>query len=94
MPFRRSSVSVVTGQSANPSLTPVEIAQQRLQKSDYVSLRDVRCTADADSLVLRGRVPSFYLKQIAQEIVRASHGVRSIVNEIEVDGRGDASQGK
>ena len=35
-------------------------------------------------LFLRGRLPSFYEKQVAQEAVRTLEGVAQIVNQIEV----------
>jgi osmotically-inducible protein OsmY len=63
------------------------MVQRRLQDSGYLALRDVDCSADDQNVVLRGNVPSFYLKQLAQEVVRAAVGVRHIVNEIEVNGQ-------
>ena len=35
-------------------------------------------------LVLRGRLPSFYLKQLAQETVSDVEGIVQVVNEAEV----------
>jgi osmotically-inducible protein OsmY len=42
------------------------------------------CDFDAGRLFLRGQVPSFYFKQLAQEAVADLDGVQQIVNEIEV----------
>lgn len=37
-----------------------------------------------DTLVVRGRVPSFYLKQLVQTVLRDLDGVRWIDNQVEV----------
>ena len=62
-----------------------ESARTRLQASAYESLRTLRCEHHEGVLVLRGRVSSFYLKQLAQEAVRNLHGVEVILNVVEVD---------
>ncbi len=62
----------------------VEIARGRLRSSPYASLRSLTCDLEAGGLVLRGRLPNFHHKQLAQETVRRLAGVRHIINEIEV----------
>lgn len=47
-------------------------------------IRDVSCDCNCGVLVLRGRVSSYYYKQIAQETVFGLDGVARVVNEIEV----------
>ena len=42
------------------------------------------CEFDGGQLFLRGQVPSFYFKQLAQEAGVGMEGVRQVVNEIEV----------
>jgi hypothetical protein len=37
-----------------------------------------------DTLVVRGCVPSFYLKQVLQTVLRTVDGVRSIDNQVDV----------
>jgi osmotically-inducible protein OsmY len=39
---------------------------------------------DRGTILLRGQVPSFYLKQLAQEAVKKIEGLGRVVNEIEV----------
>lgn len=57
----------------------------RLTQLPYPStFRQVSWSYDAGRLVLRGRVPSFYLKQFLQERLRDVEGVHSIVNEVQV----------
>jgi len=62
----------------------VSAAQNRLQQSPLAALRDVSCECRRGVLVLRGRVPSFYYKQLAQETVARIEGVVEVVNEVEV----------
>ena len=59
-------------------------AERRLRRSGYLALRDVSCEAHAASVQLHGRLPTYYLKQLAQEIVAAVEGVRQVINRIEV----------
>jgi hypothetical protein len=44
----------------------------------------LHCTCREGNLYLSGKLPSFHLKQIAQEVVRRVQGVRTVVNEIVV----------
>jgi osmotically-inducible protein OsmY len=48
-------------------------------------LRDVVIAANADGrVILQGRVPSYYLKQMAQSVALAVVGVKSLENQIAV----------
>jgi osmotically-inducible protein OsmY len=58
-----------------------QIVRDRL---DLVAGRQVFCENHDGVLLLRGRVSSFYEKQLAQEAVRKLEGVDQIVNQIEV----------
>ena len=62
-----------------------ELATCELRRSSYLALRSVRCTYRDGVLTLRGRLYSFYLKQVAQSLVRDLASVRRVENEIEVD---------
>ena len=59
-------------------------AQSRLRKSAYHELRLVSCDFHEGVLTLRGRISSFYLKQVAQTLVRELDGVEEINNRLEV----------
>lgn len=59
-------------------------AESRLARSGYPALKAVDCECRNGVLVLNGRVPSYYLKQVAQETVRSLSGLEEIVNCIEV----------
>lgn len=57
-----------------------------LGESSYHAVRNVSCEVCGCVLILQGRVPSFYMKQIAQEIVRQLlDGNLVIQNQLEVD---------
>ena len=58
--------------------------QQRLNSSGHEELRSLAYEYHEGMLILRGRLSSHYLKQLAQEAVRTQLGVRMIVNAIEV----------
>ena len=61
-------------------------ARAELQKSRYYSIRQVSCDVCQCVVRLSGRVPSFYMKQIAQAIVRPLlDGGLIIDNQLEVD---------
>lgn len=57
-----------------------------LSVSPIPHLRRLRVTASEHEVVITGRVPSFYLKQLAQETVRTSVGPRRLLNRVEVTG--------
>jgi len=55
-----------------------------LDETGIPTLRRVIVQQSAESVVLTGTVPSYYLKQLAQEAVRELCGQRRLVNLIEV----------
>ena len=59
-------------------------AQFRLRCSCYLELHLVSCDFHEGVLTLRGRVPSFYLKQIAQTLILNLNGVGAVNNRLEV----------
>jgi osmotically-inducible protein OsmY len=50
----------------------------------HPGLSGVSCHLDASVVVLRGEVPTFYLKQLAQETAIRADGVEKVNNEIQV----------
>ncbi len=62
-----------------------EIARQRLRQSPYPILRRIHCRYHAGVLMLTGEVPTFYMKQIAQTLVRDVEQVEQIENRLIVD---------
>jgi hypothetical protein len=59
-------------------------AEGLLARSGYPALDRVRCDFSDGVLLLRGQVPSYYLRQLAQEAVAGLPGVRAVRNEVEV----------
>ena len=61
-----------------------EMARQRLQRDSRLALKSISCEYLNGVLVLRGRVGTFYLKQIAQELVANLEGKERVDNQIQV----------
>jgi len=61
-------------------------ARARLRREPHIGRRAVSCEFEQGVLWLRGELPSFYEKQVAQEAVKGLDGVAGIVNDIEVTG--------
>jgi len=61
-----------------------EAATECLENSPYQAVRRILCRCDHGILSLRGHLPSFHQKQVAQEAVARVKGVAQAVNEIEV----------
>ena len=59
-------------------------AQSRLRESGYHELHPVSCDFHEGVLSLRGQVPSFYLKQVAQTLIHQLEGVEEVNNRLEV----------
>jgi hypothetical protein len=55
-----------------------------LTSSPLGQLRRLVVTADSTHVVITGQVSSYYLKQMAQETVRAALGTRTLLNRVEV----------
>jgi len=63
------------------------LAQQvafALSATGYASMRTVEVAAFGGAVFLSGQVPSYYMKQVAQEIAMQVVGVREMNNGIEV----------
>jgi osmotically-inducible protein OsmY len=63
---------------------PADLAERALRNSPYLALRNVTCEYQDGALTLRGHLPTYYLKQVAQAVVARVEGVRRVVNEVEV----------
>lgn len=63
----------------------LEILRRRLQTSQYHALRRLECEeARAGRVRIRGQVPSFFLKQMAQTVAAAVCGPGLVLDEVEV----------
>lgn len=61
-----------------------EIAESRLRNSQYPPVRSLSCEYHEGVLTIRGRVATYYLKQIAQAVVDGLDGVLEIANRVDV----------
>lgn len=69
---------------AIPFDSVTESAKERLRSSPYLPVRSLACEFDRGVLRLRGRLSSFYQKQLAQEAVAGLLGVEEVINEVVV----------
>ncbi len=74
----RNSLALLT---AHPL---AEEAERILFESGYADLRRLRCDCHDGVISIRGRLPSFFLKQMAQTLVARLTGVRRVNNQIKV----------
>lgn len=66
------------------SLTLEDRLRRQLLISSYTALHDIECDCQEGAVTLRGEVATFFLKQVAQELVRKVRGVERITNRIDV----------
>jgi osmotically-inducible protein OsmY len=72
------SISTTTQQGVN------EYVKDRLWDNPYRALRTISWDYRDGVLTLNGRLPTFYLKQMAQAAVARVAGIEHVVNRIEV----------
>jgi len=63
------------------------IARSALSNSAISQLRRLEVEKEDERIVIRGRVSSFYHKQLAQELIRCKLPDVQVVNEILVESR-------
>jgi hypothetical protein len=59
-------------------------AVQALKQSSHPALRYLRVEETERSIVISGRVSTYYLKQLAQEVIMPVRGELSLVNQVTV----------
>ena len=45
-----------------------QVVRRALYETGYAPLFDIECFSEGDTVILQGRVPSYYLKQVAQSV--------------------------
>ena len=71
-----------------------QAARDRLAGSSYPALRTLRCSFHEGVLTLRGRVPSYHMRQVAWKLVGELPGVEEFVDRLEVvDGPDETCDG-
>lgn len=59
-------------------------ATASLVDSGYAALGMVDCRSAGDAIILKGNVPTYHLKQLAQAFVQRVDGVGRVVNRLDV----------
>lgn len=67
--------------SESPNAETVALA---LRNTEYLQLQDLNVRVDGDAVILRGRLSSYYLKQLAYQAVLAVPGIHTILDAIDV----------
>ena len=67
---------------AGPLLHRIDSA---IRKNPFVLHRRVFLESTQGKVILRGRVDSYYQKQMVQEVLRGMDGIAEISNELEVE---------
>ena len=85
----RASKGMIMGGEMNLESTTstsgtADLAKQRICRQPHLTFQRIWCEYDGGRLFIRGQVPSFYHKQLAQEATAGMAGVVQVVNEIEV----------
>lgn len=62
----------------------VDAAYRAFRASGYGQLLGLSVYCDDGRVTLQGRLPTFYLKQVAQSVLRSIDGIRDIDNDIKV----------
>lgn len=62
----------------------LEQVNKALHRSGYDQLRSVRTYCHHGRIVLQGKIPTHYLKQVAQELVHSVCDVQDVDNDLHV----------
>ena len=70
--------------SAPPLELSISRVQTQLRASPYWPVRQLVCEIDRERIVLRGTVPCYYLKQVAQTVALKAAGAGQVESDVEV----------
>ena len=76
--------SFIAFQTVDPNEAATSAAVAKIRNAPYQALRRIDCHFYNGVMTLRGRVPSYYMKQYAQEMVGELASVQHVNNELEV----------
>lgn len=63
----------------------IQTVRLALRRSGHAELRNAEISADQQAVTISGRVPTFYLKQVAQELAKVAAPEHQIRNELDVN---------
>lgn len=70
-----------------PNITNQNLMQAielALDRSGYIQLRELDIRVDGDHVYMHGRLPSYYLKQLAGHIISRVPGIYTVVDQVDV----------
>lgn len=62
----------------------LEQAERTIRCNSFPAMKNLSCELEGSTLILRGCVPTYYLRELAETTVSHLPGVERVVNEIEV----------
>jgi hypothetical protein len=68
----------------------VKTAERLLRQSAYLELRNLKCDFHEGVLTIRGHVPSYFLKQLAQSLLLNIDGLLELNNQLVVLAPGES----
>lgn len=80
----RQALNLRPPPAIGPPSDPAGLAQAKLAASPYLALRVLTCDSHEGVLAIRGRVSTYFLKQMAQTTAREVPGVEEINNLVHV----------
>jgi osmotically-inducible protein OsmY len=85
LPADRQTYDQTEDVPASHSRVRLQVAR-RLHDAGYLALREIHCSFESESghLHLRGRLPSYYLRQVALAVVADIEGVGTIIDQIRI----------
>ena len=87
IPFMIQTTASLSCSPELPSVISLDVAlkaNELFRTCPYSSIRSVQCRFHEGVLILSGEVPSFYMKQTAQELIRHVLHVEQIDNRLTV----------
>ena len=87
MQSRETTLSQSVNETTSQSLRGQAVANQvlgRFRQDASLRHRDVTCEFYEGAIILRGHLPTYYLKQMAQTLAAQVAGVQQVDNRIEV----------
>jgi len=78
------SVAAPPGPVRNPESELSHAVRRALYETGYAPLFNVECVSQGPTVILRGQVPTYYLKQVAQSVAVRLCGTTQVENQIEV----------
>ncbi|HEY4260133.1 MAG TPA: BON domain-containing protein [Schlesneria sp.] len=84
-PYKQQSPAISERMTATTADTDIlSAASAALHHTGYAQLRAVKLYCHHGRIVLQGRIPTYFLKQLAQEVVRHVPNVKEIDNDLRV----------